>query len=68
MTAFDYTNMAATATRLLTRFGTTLKLRRTTPGTYDPITDTETGATIADLPCIGLFTNISTSYAMTNEV
>ena len=68
MTTFDYTSTAATTTRLLTRFGTTLKLRRTTPGTYDPITDTETGATTADLPCIGLFTNISTSYAMTNEV
>ncbi len=68
MTTFDYTSMAATATRLLARFGTTLKLRRTTPGAYDPITGTETGASTAELPCIGLFTNISTSYAMTNEV
>ncbi|THD06109.1 hypothetical protein [Rhodanobacter lindaniclasticus] len=68
MTTFDYTNMAATATRLLTRFGTTLQLRRTTPGTYDPVTGKETGATTANLACIGLFTNISTSYAMANEV
>lgn len=68
MASFDYTSMAATATRLLTRFGTTLKLRRTTPGTYDPITDTETGASTADLPCIGLFTRITTDYALTNEV
>lgn len=68
MTTFDYTSTAATATRLLTRFGTTLQLRRTIPGTYDPITGTTTGGSTSDLPCIGLLTKIDTAYAMTNEV
>lgn len=40
MTAFNYANTAATATRLLTRFGAAATIKRTTVGAYDPETGT----------------------------
>lgn len=45
-----------------------MTLKRTTPGTIDPITDEETGATVTDLATIGVFTKIGTDYALTNQV
>lgn len=38
--AFDYTKTAATATRLLLRFGSAATLKREVAGTYDPATGT----------------------------
>lgn len=40
MTTFNYPATAATATRLLLRFGAAAVLVRKTPGTYDPATGT----------------------------
>lgn len=40
MTTLDYTNTAATATRLLERFGAAATLKRQTAGAYDPSTGT----------------------------
>lgn len=54
-------NYAATATKtaaLLAKSGTTMSLRVTTPGTYDPATGTETGATSADYATVGVLTSI----------
>lgn len=45
MADFDYAKMAATAKRLLTRFGSTVQIKRTTGGTYDPITGATTPGT-----------------------
>lgn len=45
MADFDYAKMAATAKRLLTRFGNTVSIVRTTGGTYDPVTGAETPGT-----------------------
>lgn len=45
MIAFDYSRPAATAKRLLTRFGQVVTVKRVTPGGYDPAT----GATTADV-------------------
>lgn len=39
--SFNYSGTAATAARLLERFGSAVTMSRTVPGTYDP----ETGAT-----------------------
>lgn len=47
--SFDYPATAATATRLLERFGAAAVIVRTTPGVYDPATGTATPTT-ADLP------------------
>lgn len=38
MIAFDYARPAATAERLLTRFGQVVTVKRVTPGGYDPAT------------------------------
>lgn len=38
MTDFDYAKTAATAARLLLKFGRSVTITRTTPGTYDPAT------------------------------
>lgn len=38
--SFNYTKTAATATRLLLRFGAAATLKRETAGTYDPATGT----------------------------
>lgn len=40
--AFNYNATAATAVRLLTRFGAACTLKRTTAGTYNPATGTST--------------------------
>lgn len=53
MTAFNYAATAATATRLLQRFGAAATLKRTTTGEYDPelgeapVTVTELATTAA---------------------
>lgn len=66
--SIDYASVAATATRLLTDDGQPMTLRRTIPGTYDPVTGTTTGGSTQDLPTTGVFTKISTTYALTNQV
>lgn len=38
MTTFNYANTAATADRLLKRFGARVEMSRTLPGAYDPAT------------------------------
>lgn len=43
--AFDYTKSAATALRLITKFGQDVTLRNYTIGTYDPATGTNTVST-----------------------
>ena len=48
MTAFDYAATAATATRLLERFGAAATLKRQTTGTYDPDTG-ESPVTVTSL-------------------
>lgn len=45
MADFDYAKMAATARRLLTRFGSTVDIVRETGGGYDPVTGTTTPGT-----------------------
>jgi hypothetical protein len=51
-----YANLAATATRLLTKFGAATTITRSTPGAYDPatssaaVTTTSTPATVACFP------------------
>lgn len=45
-----------------------MKLRRTTPGTYDPVTGTSTGGSTDDLDTVGVFIKIGTAYALTNQV
>ena len=45
MASFDYAKMAATAGRLLERFGKTVTITRTTGGTYDPVTGAATPGT-----------------------
>lgn len=40
MTAFNYASTAATADRLLKRFGARVEMSRTVPGVYDPATGT----------------------------
>ncbi|KAF1706287.1 hypothetical protein [Pseudoxanthomonas sacheonensis] len=49
MASFNYPATAATATRLLTRFGATCTLVRTTTGAYDPATGSNT-VTVENLP------------------
>lgn len=43
--SFDYANSAATALRLLTRFGRPVTVTRETPGAYDPATGTDAAGT-----------------------
>lgn len=50
MSAF-YDRMAATALRLITRFGQSATLDDVTPGTYDPVTGETTGDTPITQPC-----------------
>lgn len=49
-----YTDMAAVANELLAEFGASVILLRTTPGTFDPVTGTESGATTAELTTTGI--------------
>lgn len=48
MTSFNYAATAATATRLLQRFGASATLKRQTTGAYDPSTGT-TPVTVTEL-------------------
>jgi hypothetical protein len=66
--SIDYNRMAATATRLLTDNGQPMALRRTSGGTFDPVTGTTTGQSTADLATVGVMLDIDTSYALANEV
>lgn len=51
MATFDYAKMAVTARRLLTRFGQSITISRTTGATYDPVTGVTTpGTTTAFTP------------------
>lgn len=43
MATFDYIASAATASRLLAKFGQVVTLSRGTPGVYDPVTGDTTG-------------------------
>lgn len=45
---FNYINSAETASKLIEQFGRTITHRRKNAGTYDPNTDTFTGATNVD--------------------
>ena len=54
--AFDYARPAATAKRLLTRFGQVVTIKRTTPGAYDPATGTVSGGTVG-YSCAGAVMN-----------
>ena len=53
MSAF-YTGLAATALRLLTKFGTTVTITRTTGQSIDPVTGVVTPGTTANLSTTGL--------------
>jgi len=53
-------NYAATAKKaavMLKKAGTSMTLRATTPGTFDPVAGTETGETVTDYACVGILTN-----------
>lgn len=52
---FDYASLAATATSLLTRFGQTMAIRRTSGATYNAVTGAVSGGTTADTNVKGLF-------------
>lgn len=54
MSSFDYATTAATASRLLTRFGAACTLTRTTAGAYDPVTATaaETTTSLATVAAV----------------
>lgn len=45
---FNYVDTAETAKKLIAKFGRTITRRRATAGTYDPNTDTFTGASSVD--------------------
>lgn len=49
--SFNYPGTAATATRLLDRFGAPATLKRTGPATYDPATGTTSGS-VTSLPTV----------------
>lgn len=51
---FNYTKTAATATRLLARFGAAATLKRQSAGTYNPNTgtDTVTSTSLATTACV----------------
>lgn len=51
---FDYANTAATALRLLQRFGASATIKRETAGAYDPETgsNTVTSTTLATTACV----------------
>lgn len=55
-----YDKMAATASRLVVKFGKSITIRRTTAGTFDPVTGTQTGDTTADLTTNGIEQKIDT--------
>lgn len=45
-----------------------MSLRRTTPGTYDPVTGTTTGGSTQDLPVAGLYVAMSKDYVETHQI
>lgn len=42
------------ASPLIEEFGQAMTLRRTAPGTFDPVTGTAGAATVVDYPCFGI--------------
>lgn len=63
MTAFDYAATAATARRLIARFGQTLQLRRLSGGTYSPVTGATTGSvTTTDTDVLAVAVNLDAAY------
>lgn len=63
-----YDDQAATAATLLAKYGKTFQLRRTTSGSYDPITGTTAPGTTQDLPTVGIHTKITADYIATHQV
>ena len=53
-----YTGIAATASKLLTKYGKPITFSRTTAGTYDPITGATTAGTTATFTPPGIFQTI----------
>lgn len=51
LNAFDYAKTAATAARLLERFGRSATLNRTTPGAYNPATGAPAAGTTTPHAC-----------------
>jgi len=49
-----YGKMASVATKLITKFGTTITLVRTTGGSYNPVTGVTVPGTAANVTAIGL--------------
>ena len=68
MTTFDYSGLAATATRMLSRFGRAMQVKRTLPGAYDPVTGKETGCDTLYANTVGAFMKITADYTATHEV
>ena len=56
-----YTNMAATATRLLAKYGQTITWSQTTGGTYNPATGETTGGTTTNYSGYGALLDFNTS-------
>lgn len=54
----NYAATAKKAAATLKKAGTSMVLRVTTPGTFDPVAGTETGETVTDYACSGVMTNI----------
>mgnify|MGYP001271639773 CR=1 FL=1 len=50
----NYAATAKKAAATLKKAGTSMVLRVTTPGTFDPVAGTETGETVTDYPCVGI--------------
>lgn len=67
MTAFNYAATAATATRLLQRFGAAATIRRTQPGAYDPDTGTST-PTVTDLSTTAAVFDMDQKYVDGTQV
>lgn len=58
----NYAATAAKTVAMLAKSGMAMTLRVTTPGTYDPETGTESGAVVADHPCVGVLTEAKAYY------
>ena len=61
MSAFDYPGISASALEILRKFGAAQTVRTTTAGTYDPATDTTSGATTTDHSVIGVLLSYRTA-------
>ena len=55
----NYTATVAKVATMLKKAGTSMVLRVTTPGTYNPATGTDSGETTTDYACVGVLTNVS---------